>query len=227
LKIWASPGLAYWWKWTRSQSFNRTEGWKNRAFHHVYGLGYRGFSFMQTFFTSDTHFDDEYAIQYFNRPFKSMHEMNAAMVERWNSVVSEQDLVYHLGDFTLDDIAHFTKWVGQLNGNIKILPGSHDQPWLKDFLTNGKVQVIAPLVSLDVPEILPGPSPQVIVLCHYAMQVWDRSNQDSWHLFGHSHGKLKGIGRSFDVGVDCTDFVPLSLDQVSEKMMHQINREKK
>jgi len=43
---------------------------------------------MQTFFTSDTHFDDEHAIPYFDRPFRSVDEMNAAMVERWNQVVT-------------------------------------------------------------------------------------------------------------------------------------------
>jgi calcineurin-like phosphoesterase family protein len=175
---------------------------------------------MQTFFTSDTHFDDEYAIQYFNRPFKSVDEMNRVMVEKWNSSVGPDDTVYHLGDFTLDDIHHFTKWASQLNGNIKILPGSHDQPWLKDFVASGRAQVIAPLVSLEFPEIMTGKDPQVIVLCHYSMQVWDRSNQGSWHLFGHSHGKLKGIGLSFDVGMDCTDFKPLSLEMVALKMNH-------
>ena len=134
------------------------------------------------------------------------------MVEKWNSVVTENDTIYHLGDFTLDDIHHFTKWARQLKGTIKILPGSHDQPWLKDFVPGKKVQVIAPLVSLEFPEIPAGKSPQVIVLCHYSMQVWDRSSQGSWHLFGHSHGKLKGIGLSFDIGVDCTEFTPLSLE---------------
>ena len=173
---------------------------------------------MQTFFTSDTHFDDPYAIEYFRRPFKSVDEMNAAMVEKWNSVVSEGDTVYHLGDFTLDDIRHFTKWVSQLNGNIKILPGSHDDPWLKDFVASEKVQVIAPLVSVEFPEITTRENPQVIVLCHYSMQVWDRSNHGSWHLFGHSHGKLKGIGLSFDIGVDCTEFAPWSLAVVASKI---------
>ena len=61
---------------------------------------------MQTYFTSDTHFDDEFAIQYFNRPFQSVDEMNAAMVERWNDVVKNDDLVYHLGDFTPKDLNH-------------------------------------------------------------------------------------------------------------------------
>jgi calcineurin-like phosphoesterase family protein len=179
---------------------------------------------MQTFFTSDTHFDDEYAIQYFNRPFKSLDEMNVLMVEKWNSVVTEKDTVYHLGDFTLHDFRRFTKWASQLNGNIKILPGSHDDPWLKDFVASEKVQVIAPLVSMEFPEIMAGMSPQVVVLCHYSMQVWDRSNYGSWHLFGHSHGKLKGIGLSLDVGVDCTAFAPLSLEQVAARMTRLTSR---
>jgi calcineurin-like phosphoesterase family protein len=173
---------------------------------------------MQTFFTADTHFDDLFSITYFNRPFHSVEEMNRAMVEKWNSVVTEHDLVYHLGDFTLDDIGHFTKWVDQLNGHIKILPGSHDQPWLKDFVGSERVQVIAPLVSVEFPEGMAGNSPQVLVLCHYSMQVWDRSNQGSWHLFGHSHGKVQGIGLSFDVGVDCTEFTPWSLGKVASRM---------
>jgi calcineurin-like phosphoesterase family protein len=176
---------------------------------------------MQTFFTSDTHFDDEFAIPYFNRPFKSVDEMNGVMVERWNRIVADNDTVYHLGDFTLGDIHHFTKWISQLHGNIKILPGSHDQLWLRDFVPNEKVQVIAPLVSLEFPDMTAEENPQVIVLCHYSMQVWDRSNQGSWHLFGHSHGKLDGIGLSLDVGVDCTEFTPLSLGQVTEKIQQR------
>lgn len=173
---------------------------------------------MQTFFTSDTHFDDRYAIEYFHRPFTSVDEMNEVIVEKWNRLVRDEDIVYHLGDFTLDDIQHFNKWISRLNGSIKILPGSHDQLWLKDFTASEKVQVIAPLVSLEFTELQAGKGRQIIVLCHYAMQVWDRSNQGSWHLFGHSHGMLNGIGLSFDVGVDCTGFAPLSLDRIAAKM---------
>lgn len=173
---------------------------------------------MGIFFTSDTHFDDSYSLAYFNRPFQSVEEMNATLVENWNRVVAKNDTVYHLGDFTLEEIDHFMKCVKQLNGNIKILPGSHDDPWLKDFLPSYRVHVLAPLISLEFPGLISKQDPQVIVLCHYAMQVWDRSQHGSWHLFGHSHGKLKGIGLSFDVGVDCTEFTPLSLERVASKM---------
>lgn len=175
---------------------------------------------MQTFFTADTHFDDEFAIEYFHRPFQSVDEMNAVMVERWNHVVLADDIVYHLGDFTPKELHHFTKWADQLNGNIRILPGNMDRLWLQDFVINQKVQVTPPLLSVAFENVGTIGQPQLIVLCHYSMQVWERSNHGSWHLFGHTHGKLKGIGKSFDVGVDCTNFVPMSLEQVAEKMSH-------
>lgn len=173
---------------------------------------------MRTFFTSDTHFDDEYILQHCRRPFKSVDEMNAVMVKQWNSVVAENDTVYHLGDFAISDIRGLTKWVSQLNGTIRLVPGSHDYAWLKDFVASERVQVVAPLLSVEFPEIIAGKGPQVVVMCHYSMQVWDRSNYGSWHLFGHSHGNLKGIGLSFDVGVDCTEFTPLPLDVVASRM---------
>jgi calcineurin-like phosphoesterase family protein len=173
---------------------------------------------MRTFFTSDTHFDDEFAIPYFHRPFQSVDEMNAVMVERWNRVVSTDDIVYHLGDFTLGDLSLFSKWANRLNGTIRILPGNCDSFWIKDFVPNRRLQILAPLVSVEFPELEVAGKPQMIVLCHYSMQVWERSNHGSWHLFGHTHGRLKGAGLSFDVGVDCADFTPLSLEAVASKM---------
>jgi len=60
-------------------------------------------------------------------------------VERWNNVVTDDDIVYHLGDFTLKDLRHFTKWANWLNGNIRILPGNMDRLWLQEFVSNKKV----------------------------------------------------------------------------------------
>jgi hypothetical protein len=86
---------------------------------------------------------------------------------------------------------------------------------LTNFVPRPRVQVLPPFVS---PELGSAQDPQGIVLCHYSMQVWDLSNQGSWHLFGHSHGRRKGIGLSFDAGVNCTDFTPLSLERVASKL---------
>ena len=53
------------------------------------------------FIIADHHFHHENIIKYCNRPFKSAEEMNSYMIHKWNSVVSEKDIVYHLGDFAL------------------------------------------------------------------------------------------------------------------------------
>lgn len=171
---------------------------------------------MKVFFTSDNHFNHSNIIKYCNRPFESVEQMNWAMVERWNTVVSPSDTVYHLGDFTLGNFDVFSQWIETLNGDINILPGNHDHRWMKHFVSEDRVKIVSPLMSLVIPD---GTISQTIILCHYSMQVWDMAHFGSWHLFGHSHGTLKGIGKSFDVGVDCTDFYPLSFEQIKERMM--------
>lgn len=55
--------------------------------------------FVQKFYTSDTHFCHDRILQMQPRPFTSIVEHDEHIIERWNSVVREQDIVYHLGDF--------------------------------------------------------------------------------------------------------------------------------
>jgi|SRR5580704_742354 hypothetical protein len=60
-----------------------------------------------------------------------------------------------------------------------------------------------------------------IVLCHYALRVWNRSNRGSWHLYGHSHGRLPEApdSLSMDVGVDTHNFRPWHYDEIADIMM--------
>ena len=73
-------------------------------------------------------------------------------------------------------------------------------------------------MSLKLPGLGVGGYPQVIVLCHYALRVWDRAHYGSWHLYGHSHGQLPSLGLSLDVGVDCHGYRPLNLVEVGDRM---------
>ncbi len=69
---------------------------------------------MAIFFTADTHFNHAGALALYRRPFASVREMNAAMIQRWNATVGPDDEVWHLGDFALktegggcgDPVAH-------------------------------------------------------------------------------------------------------------------------
>ena len=46
------------------------------------------------YFTSDLHFNHRRAFIYGARGFSSIEEMNEALVQRWNSIVTEEDEVY-------------------------------------------------------------------------------------------------------------------------------------
>ena len=57
-----------------------------------------GVCIMAFFFTSDTHFGHRNIIEYCNRPFKDVVEMDKILVQKYNYLVQENDIVYFLGD---------------------------------------------------------------------------------------------------------------------------------
>jgi len=61
---------------------------------------------------------------------------------------------------------------------------------------------------------------QQITLCHYCMKNWKASYHGSWHLFGHSHGRLAVDNHTlaYDVGVDSNYFTPVSMDKIVDIM---------
>ena len=72
-------------------------------------------------FTGDTHFSSERTLELSKRPFRSVEEMDKILIENWNSVVGENDTVYHLGDFGNYEI------IKQLNGSINLIKGNYDR----------------------------------------------------------------------------------------------------
>jgi len=174
------------------------------------------------FFTADHHFGHENILKYAKRPWKNIEDMNENLMTRWNDTVQEGDTVFYVGDFTLKDRGYAESIIKRLNGVIFFMPGSHDSWWsdkIYSLKTKTDSAFSAPalyefkgLIKNDAGFGLP------IVLCHYAMRSWAVSHYGSWHLFGHHHGNLEPYGLSFDIGVDCWDYYPVSLDQVKNKM---------
>lgn len=166
---------------------------------------------MTLFFTSDHHFWHNNIIQYCNRPFSSVTEMNEILIERWNNVIKKGDVVYYLGDFSFSKPDMVKPIIEKLNGTKIFLPGNHDSAWF------GKLEQSRNLLFVESIHQISHMS-QKVVLCHYAMRSWDRSHHGAWHLFGHHHGSMPPYGKSFDVGVDTHVFYPYSWDEIAEKM---------
>ena len=55
---------------------------------------------VKTWFSSDQHFGHSNIIKFMLRPFADVEEMDYALITNWNSVVSPEDSVYVVGDFS-------------------------------------------------------------------------------------------------------------------------------
>ncbi len=182
---------------------------------------------MTTWFTADTHFGHENVIRYCERPFASVQEMDEALIENWNYITRPKDTIYHLGDFTLAGKEKANDYFSSLNGKISLIPGGHDKRWIRQGEYRSKsgysINILPALhtIKLSIPDC---EQPKLVVLCHYSMRVWDRSHYESWHLYGHSHGNLPTIKNSLDVGIDCWDYKPISIETVY-RAIHSLNKE--
>ncbi len=145
----------------------------------------------KTFFTSDLHYGHKNIIQYSNRPFNNVDEMDAALISNWNSVVPSDGVVFSLGDFAFCKIGRIVEILKQLNGTIVMVGGNHDAEIWKNremLLNSGYVKEITPYREITVGN-------QFICLFHYGCRVWNKSHRGSWLLYGHSHNSLQVRGR--------------------------------
>ena len=148
-----------------------------------------------TWFTADFHFGHNNIILYCNRPFRNVEEMDQTILERLNASVKANGALYFLGDFCIGSKARALERRRQIRcKKILVVPGNHDKEVRK--LTE-EFSWLNNLAEISV-------NGQPIVLCHYAMRVWNRFHHGAWHLYGHSHGKLPEAptSLSMDVGVD-------------------------
>ena len=161
-------------------------------------------------FTSDEHYNHKKIIEYYKRPFSTVEEMNETLIANHNAYVGKNDITIHAGDFCWENNRKgASQYYSRLNGNHIFLKGSHDH-WLPDsakYIWRKEIYG------------------KFIMVCHYSMLIWERSHYNSWHLFGHSHGKnywnIESSGKSFDIGVDCFNFFPVSLTEVANIMRNK------
>lgn len=83
----------------------------------------------KVFLIADTHFGHENILKFQHegkplRPFKSLTEMHVEMIDRWNSVVTSKDKVYHLGDVAFSKSG--LHLLNMLNGKKRLIRGNHD-----------------------------------------------------------------------------------------------------
>lgn len=191
---------------------------------------------MAGFIGSDHHFDHKNIIKYqeHSRPFYSfdaageierddegklivhraqVHAMNEAMIERHNSMVSDNDDFYILGDFAFADGEKIVKWLDRMNGRKYFIFGNHDHGmhgeevrkrfvWMKHYY-----ELRVPGIKAKAP------------LFHFPIESWHRIHYGAIHFHGHLHASGVNKGRRFDVGVDGNNLYPYNLEELVEDLL--------
>lgn len=180
------------------------------------------------FFISDLHIGHKKVIQYDKRPFKSVEEMHIEMIKRWNSVITDDDIVYFLGDLSMCGIQLTSWFVHSLKGKIHFIMGNHDKyktiskldRWERIYEYGTEIDVL----DKDSEAVRGSAGYQKIIMSHYPIFSWNKSHYGSWHLHGHSHGSLipKQLDyykrKVIDVGCNVIDYTPISYTDVKSKM---------
>lgn len=186
---------------------------------------------MGIFVTSDTHFGHIFVASL--RGFDNVAEHDAFLQDRWNSVVSPSDTVYHLGDLTasvrdLDALSRI-----HLNGRLILVAGNHDGCWHRHHRPRDVREAIGRVpdyvragvgVIFTSGAVALNPDGRGKVLFSHLPVEGDHTESDRYSdarpghgempvLCGHVHDswRTRPGWRQLNVGVDVNGFTPIPL----------------
>ncbi len=161
--------------------------------------------------TSDLHFFHAGVLK-FNpdtRPFDNVDDMHTGLINHWNSVVGENDVVLHLGDFSFKGKEATESILEQLNGNIVFILGNHDKAIRNQIQTPHKYDYLEFRYNGTK-----------VCAMHFHISNWNQQGRGAVMLFGHSHGSYHPEGRTMDCGWDAHGRI-LSMDEAIQMCLEK------
>jgi calcineurin-like phosphoesterase family protein len=194
--------------------------------------GYAQFDFdVVDFVTSDTHFGHERISMLASRPFDSVTEMDAELINRWNATVPPDAVVLHLGDVALGPIQQSIELTGLLNGRRFLVPGNHDRV-SPATQSQRAVERFRPVYEeagwIILPEVLEGTRRGIRLLASHYPYSGDTTGAErhTSHrpvdhgiplVHGHTHDRTHGPhGHQFHVGIDAFGYAPIRFGMVDD-----------
>lgn len=162
----------------------------------------------EKWFISDTHWFHANIIKFCNRPFANVDEMNQAMVDNWNRVVSKKDFVYHLGDVFIggnDKLRN--ELLYSLNGHLRLIVGNHDEALLKSHC----------LKRFDKVMYWKGFKEGNITFTHIPHEL-HRLRDGCFNGHGHIHGNFEDDPHYRNICVEARNYTPVHWDTIQEEI---------
>ena len=156
-------------------------------------------------YTADLHLGHSKIIDYCNRPFSSIEEMDQAIIANAQKRSHPKTHLWIVGDFAVHKAAA-QRYFDAVPGIKHLIMGNHDPKWVRDF-DWASVHDLTEFSDYN----------KRFVLCHYPMITWNKARYGSLQLFGHIHHHHQGSQKAINVGVDCWNFEPITARDILDR----------
>lgn len=179
-------------------------------------------------FTSDPHFWHKNVIDFCERPWDSVEEMNEGLIENWNRVVRSYDIVYITGDVFFCGVSKAQSIMSRLNGRKRLIRGNHDWKDIKlhaaglhpeghPKLDKFGFESVTDSEILDI-------GGESVMLNHFPYSGDHTAlvryphlrphDTGGWLLHGHVHTHWRVRQKQINVGTDVWHYTPVSEDEI-------------
>lgn len=172
----------------------------------------------KVFMYADPHFGHKNIINFSDRPFSSSDRMDEKLIKNWNSVVGKNDIIFVLGDFSLNKTKTQQKEIVQkLNGIKKLIMGNHDNHSVKNYYEMGFEFVSPyPIIYKDF-----------FMLSHFPLFL--NETMPYFNIYGHIH--TNPLYKSFSqsgccVCVERIGYKPIEFEEIKQKIEEYQNENK-
>lgn len=171
--------------------------------------------------TSDTHFNHNKDFIYAARGFSSVEEMNDTIIKNWNSVVTDEDTVYMLGDVVMgENLEEGLKLVTQLKGKKFLAFGNHDtEARIEAFKRNGIFEDIQMGYRIKHHK-------RIYILTHYPTVTANGEDTRVINLYGHTHQTDNFFEERvymYHIGMDSHNCTPVLIDDILPEIKANLN----
>lgn len=133
------------------------------------------------YYISDPHWGHQNVLGFDGRPFSTIEENDAVLIDNWNNAVGIDDDVYILGDISWHNSTKTIGILKQLNGNKHLIKGNHDHKLLKNAKLRDQFVEICNYKEITFDDGCG------LVLCHYPIITFRNHYYGWWHFYGHVH----------------------------------------
>ena len=173
---------------------------------------------MKDWIWSDLHLHHNNIILYETRPFKSVEQMDAHILNQWRSTVSKHDRIFNLGDFIFNNgnKKEVQKILQSVPGYKVLVMGNHDRSKsVRWWMEAGFNEVYKYPVIID----------EYYILSHEPLYVSKEMPYANIH--GHWHKELAGSDQKSNVCVENVDYKPKLLSLVKKEIILKSKGENK